>query len=198
MTKPAPRTPDHPVDPAFPARWSPRSFTEEPMPEADLLTILEAARWAPSAPNTQPWRFVHARRGSAAFGAITGGLSGANPEWAPNAAAYVVVVAATGMIDPEGNPKPLKWAEYDTGAAGLAILLQAERLGYRGHPMGGFSAAHLHDALAIPVDGYRIMAVIALGRQGAVETLPEKHRAREVPGPRRPLAELAFEGRFGG
>lgn len=197
MTDPAPRTPDHPVDPAFPARWSPRAFTDAGMPPADLLTVLEAARWSPSASNTQPWRFVYGLRGSTGFAAIAEGLTGGNRDWAPRAAALVVTVAQIEGKDAEGNPRPQRWAEHDTGAAGLAMALQAERLGYRAHPMGGFDPAALHRALAIPEAGHRIMAVIAIGRQGPADLLPEQHRPRETPGPRRPLAELAFEGRFG-
>ena len=124
------RQPDHPVDKQFPARWSPRSFSAAMVSEAELLTVLEAARWAPSASNNQPARFVWGLRGDAGFAAILGALVPFNRDWAQRAAALVVVASRDVTVAADGKVTPNRWAAFDAGAdtfvAGSAIFGQKD------------------------------------------------------------------------
>lgn len=193
-----PRQPAHPIDAPFVARWSPRAFTDEAIPRDTLLGLLEAARWAPSAANAQPWRFAWARRGTPAFERFLSALAPANQAWARNAAALVAVASRPTMERP-GRPGPVPNAShaFDAGAAWAQLALQAQRWGWATHAMGGFDAARAREALALP-DGLALHAFVAVGRRGDPATLPEALRARERPSDRRPLSELAFEGGFQG
>lgn len=188
------RIPDHPTHPQFPARWSPRSFAEDTMSEAQVLSLLEAARWAPSASNSQPARFAYGLRGDAGFAAIFDGLMGFNTVWAGKAAA-LIVVASQRFVEKDGAQAENVWHAFDAGAAWMSIALQAQEMGLVAHAMGGFEAGVLAPALGLP-DGHVIHAVVAVGKQGPVSDLPEKYQAREMPSPRRPVAEVAGRGKF--
>jgi len=188
------RQADFPVDPQFVSRWSPRAFAHTPMTEAQVMSLLEAARWAPSASNHQPARFAWGLRGDAAFAAIHGGLMGFNTVWAGKAAA-LVVVASKPVVEKDGEAAENVWHAFDAGAAWMSMALQAQAMGLVAHAMGGFEAKVLAPALHLP-DGYIIHAVVAFGTQGDAEDLPEKLQARENPSPRRPVADVAGHGRF--
>ena len=188
------RHPDHPVDPRFPARWSPRSFAADTMSAAQLLSLLEAARWAPSASNSQPVRFAYGLRGDAGFAAIFDGLMGFNTVWAGKAAA-LIVVASQRFVEKDGAQAENVWHAFDAGAAWMSLALQAEVMGLVAHAMGGFEGAKLAPALGLP-EGHVIHAVVAVGKQGDVAELPEKLQEREKPSPRRPVAEVAGHGKF--
>ncbi len=188
------RRPDFPVDPQFVTRWSPRAFAATPMHEADVMQLLEAARWAPSASNHQPARFAWGLRGDAAFAAIHGGLLGFNKVWTEKAAA-LVVVASKPVVEKDGAESKNVWHAFDAGSAWMSMALQAQGMGLVAHAMGGFEAEVLAPALHLP-DGYVIHAVVAFGTQGDASDLPEKLQAREHPSGRRPVAELAGHGRF--
>ncbi|ACL65074.1 nitroreductase [Anaeromyxobacter dehalogenans 2CP-1] len=192
------RRPEHPIDAPFLARWSPRAFTDEAIPRDTLLGLLEAARWAPSAMNAQPWRFAWARRGTPAFDRFLSALAPANQAWARNAAALVAVASREAMELP-GRPGPVPNAShaFDAGAAWAQLALQAQRWGWATHAMGGFDAARAREALALP-DGLALHAFVAIGRRGDAAALPEALRARERPSDRLPLSALAFEGGFEG
>lgn len=192
---PMSRKPDHAVDPQFPGRWSPRAFSEAPMDEAQLMTLLEAARWAPSAANLQPWRFAWALRGEAGFAAIFDALAPGNQAWAGRAAALVVVASKTTRLTPEGEEVASPFHAFDAGAAWANLALQAHLSGWAAHGMGGFDHARLAAALQMPA-GLALQAVVAIGRPGDPAALPEALRAREIPSPRKPLAELAARGAF--
>jgi nitroreductase len=170
-------------------RWSPRSFdAEHAFPEGALRSVFEAARWAPSANNTQPWRFIVARRGSESYARIERALLGFNREWAVSAAALIVNIAE--VIDPEGKPR--KWAEYDLGQAVAHLTVQAHADGYYTHQMGGFdreaiSAAFDLDERLLPV------SITAIGAIGTPEQLSEVLRERETaPRTRLSLEELVI------
>jgi nitroreductase len=170
-------------------RWSPRSFdpTAE-IPEEQIASLVEAARWAPSAANLQPRRFVVARRGSEAFEAITDSLTEGNRAWAPNASLLIVAIALT--TDPEG--KPYRWAEYDAGQAMANLTTQAHALGLHVHPMGGFDPEALGLAFDLPDDAVPV-TVNAVGLRAPADQLPERFRAREnAPRTRLPLDELVL------
>lgn len=185
----------HPVDPLFPARWSPRAFSDATLTEAQVQVLLEAARWAPSAANHQPWRLVWALRDEPGFRAILDGLVPFNRDWAEKAAALVVVASKDRMADRDGSEADNRWAAFDSGAAWMSLALQAARDGLAAHAMGGFDAAALAASLALP-EGHSLHAVVAVGHPGRPDSLPEPLRAREVPSPRLALEEIAFRGRF--
>lgn len=193
-TPPA-RRPDHPVDPRFLSRWSPRAFAPAELDAAQVATLLEAARWAPSASNHQPWRFVWALRADAGFAAILGALVPFNRDWAQKAGALVVVAAKTTVAGRDGAEAPNRWAAFDAGAAWMSLALQAQDMGLVAHAMGGFDAEALAQAVALP-QGHELLAVVAVGQQGSAADLPEALRARETPNARRPLSETAFRARF--
>ena len=188
------RTPDHPVASQFVARWSPRAFAAQPLTEAQVLTVLEAARWAPSANNNQPWRFAYALRGDEGFAAIARSLSAGNRLWAEQAAALVVVVSAT-TVQRNGVDVPNATHAFDTGAAWAQLALQAHLSGWISHAMGGFDHDTLRSGLNVPA-ACALHAVVALGHPGDPATLPEALRAREMPNQRRPLSETARRGGF--
>jgi len=190
------RTPDHPINALFTDRWSPRAFTGEAIPEPVLLSMLEAARWAPSAYNAQPWRFIYARRDTASWLPVFDTLVEFNQGWAQRAAALVVIVSARQAVFPgKTDAAPNAWHSFDSGAAWASIAFQATLSGWSAHGMAGFDADRLRQALGIPGD-YAIETVIAIGKRGDKGVLPEGLQARETPNGRLPLAQLAAEGRF--
>lgn len=190
------RQPDHPIHPLFTDRWSPRAYTGEAIGTQELLSLLEAARWAPSAYNAQPWRFIYARRDTASWSPIFDSLVEFNQGWARQAAALVVFVSASEAVFPgRAEPAPNAWHAFDTGAAWASLAFQATLSGWSAHGMAGFDADRLRAAVDLP-PGYAIQAVVAIGRQGDRSVLPEALQAREAPSGRRPLAQSATEGRF--
>ncbi len=184
------RTPGHPVDPLFVNRWSPRAMSGEEIPEVQLLTLFEAARWAPSANNNQPWRFVYARRNTPHWDRFFGLLAEGNRVWAKQAAVLVVVVSKTTF---DHNEKYSRTHTYDAGAAWGNLALQGSLLGLVVHGMQGFDYDRARSELGIP-DLYQVEAMIAIGRPGNKEDLPEHLLAREFPSPRKALEELLREG----
>lgn len=195
LDQPAGRQPDHPVAPQFPARWSPRSFTDRALTEAEVMSLLEAARWAPSASNHQPWRLVWALRGEAAFEAIRDTLTGNNPLWAGKAAVLFVVASKDRVLNREGAEVANRTAGFDTGAAWMSLALQAEAMGLFAHAMGGFDKDRLAAAIHLP-EGHTLHCVVAAGEQGPADALPEVLREREKPSGRKPVGEVAVRGRF--
>ena len=196
MTTLGNRTAGHPIDPLFLERWSPRAFTAEAIPQDVLMTIMEAARWAPSSYNSQPWRFVYAIRDTAHWPKLLGLLNEFNQSWAKNAGA-ILVVASSETMQPPGAEKPVPSHShsFDAGAAWANLALQATRSGWHAHGMVGFDIARAKAELGFP-EGYRVEAAIAIGRKGSPEMLPEGLRAREMPSPRLPLSATVFEGKF--
>jgi nitroreductase len=189
------RQPDHPVAPEFLTRWSPRSFTDREVTEAEVMSLLEAARWAPSASNLQPWRLVWARRGEDAFAAIHETLASGNQVWAGRAGALFAVASKDTMTNREGAEVANRTAGFDTGAAWLSLALQAQTLGLCAHAMGGFDKDKLAAAVGLP-DGHSLHCVVAVGEQGPADALSEDLKAREKPSGRKPAAEIAVHGRF--
>ncbi|GAP35107.1 nitroreductase family protein [Piscinibacter sakaiensis] len=192
-----PRTADHPIDRQFLDRWSPRAFTGEALPAETLLTLLEAARWAPSAFNSQPWRFVYAHRDTPAWGPVFDTLSATNQGWARQAGALVVVLSSTHWTPPgKDAPEPLRSHAFDAGAAWGYLALQARLAGWDAHAMGGFDRERARQSLGLP-ETLEPQAVVAIGRRGDKSVLPDALQAREAPNGRRPLAGSIFEGRVG-
>lgn len=191
-----PRIPDHTIEALFYERWSPRAFTGEEISVETLMGLFEAARWAPSAMNVQPWRFVFARRGTPAFERFLATLVPANQLWASKASALVAVVSHELMALP-GNDELVRSAShsFDAGAAWAQLALQAHLWGWSTHAIGGFDRDKAHDALSVPAD-HRVEIFVAIGRQGDASALPDWAKAREKPNDRRSLAELVREGSF--
>jgi nitroreductase len=195
MTTADSRSTDYPVDPLFLERWSPRSFTGAPMSEYDLMTILEAAHWAPSAFNSQPWRFIYARRDTEHWPRLLGLLTESNQRWAKNASALVILVSKMTVLS-NGAEVPSWSHSLDAGAAWCSLALQAHLSGWAAHGMVGFDRERAVAELGVP-DGYRVEAAIAIGRRGDRSLLPESLQAREQPNGRVPLPQVAGEGHFG-
>jgi nitroreductase len=194
----ADRQPDRPVDRLFLERWSPRAFDGSEMPEEDLLTMLEAARWAPSAFNSQPWRFLYARRGDADWQRFLGLLIPWNQSWAHSASALVYILSdSLPFTDKTGEPATSHTHSYDAGAAWACFALQASLIGYQAHGMSGVDFERAAAELGVP-ERYRIEAAAVVGRLGDPAMLPEKLRAREVPSGRNPVEEFAFQGGWPG
>lgn len=192
----ASRIADHPVDPMFLQRWSPRAFTGESISEAELMTLFEAARWAPSAGNSQPWRFIYARRETAAWQRFLGLLEEANRVWAHRAAALVIVLSKKSVQRPgRAEPKPLYSHSFDTGSAWAMLALQALRSGWHTHPMLGFDIPRTIAELRIP-DDHHVEAAVAIGRRGDKSVLSDSQQEHEIPSGREPLANLVIEGEF--
>lgn len=189
------RQPDFPVDPLFTNRWSPRSFTGEDVPLEVLHSALEAARWAPSASNAQPWRFLIARNGDAHWAKFTALLNGRNARWASKASALVLIVSAT-EVERGGQKGPNNSHSFDAGAAWANFAHQALLLGWHTHGIGGYDRDLARETLKIPAD-FALEALIALGRQGPLDTLDEDFHAQESPSARRRLSESVFAGEFG-
>ncbi len=196
MTEKNSRASDHPIEPIFLERWSPRAFVDEVISETDLLTMIEAGRWAASSYNSQPWRFLYARRGTPSWDLFLSLLVPFNQSWAKNASALLVLVSAETMRPPGAEKDvPSHSHSLDTGAAAANFALQATFMGWQVHGMVGFDIARAFAELNVPA-GYRVEAAYAVGRPGDKATLPEALQAREQPSPRRPLAEIAMEGGF--
>ena len=196
MTNANHRQSDYPIDPLFLERWSPRAFTGETISEADLLTMIEAGRWAASSYNSQPWRFLYARRDTAHWNKFFGLLVAFNQSWCKDASALVVLVSNSVMRPPGADKDvPSHSHSLDTGAAAANFALQATRMGWHVHGMVGFDIERAFAELNVP-QGHRVEAAYAIGRIGDKSKLPEALQARETPSPRRPIAEIAFEGGF--
>ncbi|MCF1480744.1 MULTISPECIES: nitroreductase family protein [Rhizobium/Agrobacterium group] len=190
------RSSDYDIDPIFLDRWSPRALDPQAMSEEDLMTILEAARWAPSSFNAQPWRFIYAQRDTPEWQNIFGLLAPMNQAWASRASVLVVIVSANTAIMPmQTEPVPSYSHSFDAGAAWAYLALQATRLGWYAHGMAGFDVPRSYEVLGVP-ESFRVEAVIAIGRIGDKSLLPPPLQEREQPNGRRPLQESAMKGRF--
>ncbi len=191
-----PRIAELGINEQFINRWSPRAFSDATIPEETLLSFLEAARWAPSAYNSQPWRFLYARRGTPNWERYLGLLNEFNRSWAQHAAALVIILSKTTFTAPGASEEtPALWHTFDTGSAWGHLALQASLSGWHTHGMAGFDKELTRKELKVP-EGYELHAAIAIGKLGDKATLAEHLQARELPSPRRPLSELAAEGDF--
>jgi nitroreductase len=196
MTTANGRTADHSIHKLFLERWSPRAFTGEEISAADLAIVFEAARWAPSSYNSQPWRFLYARRGTAHWDTFLGLLNPFNQSWANQAAALVILVSRETMLPPGAEKEiPSHSHSFDAGAAWANLAIQTSLLGWDAHAMVGFDIPRAFATLNVPL-GHRVEAAIAIGRRGPASLLPEAIAAREKPNDRKPQSETVFEGGF--
>ena len=174
------------------SRTSSRAFSPERLTEEELMSLFEAAHWAPSSYNNQPWRFIYARRGEKEWPLLFNLLIEFNQSWCKDADTLVLVVSHNTY---EHNDKPSKTSHFDTGAAWMSLALEAHARNWVAHGMEGFDYAAAKIAFNIP-DSYTIEAMIAIGKQGNPETLPPELRKRETPTPRKPLLEVISKGSF--
>jgi nitroreductase len=185
------RRADYPVDRLFLDRWSPRAMSGEELSEQELMVLFEAARWAPTSGNNQPWRVLYARRSSEHWPVFFDLLTEGNRRWTHKAAALLIFISKK----TRDNGAPAITHSYDTGAAWVSLALQGALKGYVVHGMQGFDYERARVVLKIPED-YAVEAAAAVGRPGNVAELPEDLQKREVPSPRRPVKESVCEGPF--
>lgn len=196
MSTSTPRAADHSINPIFLERWSPRAMNGEAISEAELFTFFEAARWAPSSYNSQPWRFLYARRDTPMWETYFGLLAEGNKGWAKDASALVLLLSKITMTIP-GKDVPIESYSHsmDAGAGWGYFALQAQMSGWSTHAMVGYDMPRAVAELDIPAD-YRVECMIAVGRRGDPATLSEAARAREAPNGRSPITTLVREGKF--
>jgi nitroreductase len=173
-------------------RWSPRSMTGEELDNDTLMSLFEAARWAPSSFNNQPWRFIYAKRNTKYWDTIFDLLVESNKVWAKNAGILIVVISNKNF---EYNGKFSITHQYDAGAAWENLALEATSRGLIAHGMQGFDYQKARDRLEIPED-FDVMAMIAIGKKGPKENLPPNLQQKENPNDRKPLNEIIMEGSF--
>ncbi|WP_141692609.1 nitroreductase family protein [Paenibacillus pectinilyticus] len=184
------RKADYPVHSLFLNRWSSRAFEEKEVTQETLHTVLEAARWAPSSSNLQPWRFVvaHTEEQKQKFQAF---IKPNNRLWTDHAP--VLLLLLSHKLRQDGEPNGAH--AFDTGAAWASIAFQAHLLGLATRAVGGYDREKAREVLQVPAE-YELHAVIALGYRGARETLVEEFQQRELPNGRRALNESIIEGSF--
>ena len=192
MTRPwsNPRQPAAEVDALFYDRWSPRALSSTPLTDGEISALFEAARWAPSCFNDQPWLFRYAvtAEDRERFALP---LAPRNLLWAKEAPLLVYVLARRHFAH---NQRENRHAAFDAGAAWLSLALQARRLGLFAHAMAGFDGARAAEVLAVDESRYQILAAIAVGRYGDPAALSEELREGEKRNGRKPLKEVAVEG----
>ena len=186
------RKADHPIELALLERWSPRAMTGEPIPMEELLPLFEAARWAPSSGNAQPWRLLYARRETEQWPLFFDLLMEGNKLWVKNAALLVLFISRSLA---ENTGKPSVTHSFDTGAAWENFALQGNAQGLVVHGMQGFDYEKAKTVLQIP-EYFRVEAMVAVGRSAPLTVLPEALQAREVPSDRRKLKDSMCEGVF--
>jgi nitroreductase len=193
MQKPAPN--DFPVHELIRERWSPRAFADKPISQNVLRSIFEAARWAPSSNNEQPWAYIVAPRDDKdGFQKILSVLVEFNAAWAKSANVLAIAVAELAFAK---NNTPNRNAHYDTGAATALLSMEATAQGLAVHQMAGFDPEKARQVFGIPV-GWEAIAVLAIGYPGDPVSLPQPLKDREMaPRTRKPIAEFVMAGRWG-
>jgi nitroreductase len=193
MEKPAGAA--HPIHDVIARRWSPRAFDERPVEQETLKSLFEAARWAPSSNNEQPWRFIVAsKETSTDYDRLFACLVEGNRKWAFRAPVLILSVASL-LFEDDG--KPNRHALHDTGMAAENFVLQATALGLQAHQMAGFDTQKARETCLIPT-GFDPVAMIALGYPGDPALLPDYLREREIkPRERQPIGDFVFSIKWG-
>jgi nitroreductase len=188
------RKPQYHIEPLFLSRWSQRALTGESIPDEVLFSSFEAARWAPSGGNSQPWRFVYVKRDSEQWPQFLGFVNERNRIWAANASALILLLSRKLRKSDDGD-RPSRSHSFDAGAAWSNFAHQAHLLGWSTRAIGGFDREATRSALAIP-DLYELEVFIAIGRPADSSVLPADLQGREQPTDRELLEDLVAEGRF--
>ena len=186
---------DHPVHALIAARWSPYAWADRPVDPDDLLALFEAARWAASSYNEQPWRWIVARRDDAgSFAQLLSTLVDANQAWAKHAPVLAIGVAISAFAR---NGKPNRAAQHDLGLAAGNLSLEATARGLAVHQMIGILPDRVRELYDVPAEAEPLTG-LAIGYAGDAADLPENLRERDLATrTRKPLAELVFGGRWG-
>jgi|SRR5579862_1249823 nitroreductase len=182
----------YPIEPLFIERWSSRAMSGKALSEAELMALFEAARWAPSCGNFQPWRFLYARRDTDFWPAFFDLLKPSNQAWASRAGALVLVISRTNY---DGDGRACVTHSFDSGAAWQNLALQAWLHKLVAHGIGGFDYERARRVLRIPA-AYAVEAMVVLGHPGDPAELSDALRQREHPNDRRPLSQTVCEGPF--
>lgn len=185
-----PRIPEVEVDGIFVDRWSPRAFDSTPLSDDQVQALFEAARWAPSCFNDQPWLFRYALSEEERARFLPA-LVEKNRQWAQHAPLLLFVLARK-QFSANGNSN--RHAAFDAGAAWMSLALQARRLGLYAHGMAGFSVEKALEILKVDPEEYEVMAAVAVGRRDGSEMLSEDMAKVEHPNTRKPLSEVAHRG----
>ena len=175
----------------FLKRYSPRAMSGETITKDELMTLFDAARWAPSLFNEQPWRFIYGIKRTPAFDKLFSFLMEGNQIWCKNAAVLILVISKNKTSRGDENATH----SFDTGAAWENLALQATSIGLVSHGMAGLYYAKAKEGLSVS-DDYKVEMMIAIGKPGKIEDLPENLREREKPSYRKSLEEIVFEGEF--
>ena len=186
------RTSEYSINPLILSRWSPRSMTGEELGDDDIMSLFEAARWAPSSFNNQPWRFIYAKRNTEHWDRLFNLLVDVNKTWAKNAALLAVVISRKNF---EFNEKPARTHQFDTGSAWENLALEASSRGIVAHGMQGFDYEKAKTELGIPAD-FEVMAMIAIGKRGPKDNLPTELQDKEKPNDRKALKDIIMEGTY--
>lgn len=186
------RKPEYPINPLFINRWSPCAFTGELISQQELMTLLEAARWAPSSYNNQPWRFLYAHKNGPYWELFFNLLTEANKLWVQNAAVLILIISRNYFTY---NNLPSRTHSFDAGSAWENLALQAVFSGLATHALEGFDYDAARQQLSIP-DIYTVEAMVAVGKQAPASMLPKELQEREQPNERKPLSALCVEGPF--
>lgn len=184
------RKPDYPIHPLILNRWSPRAMSGEALSDQELLPLFEAARWAPSSYNNQPWRFLYAKRETEHWEKFFDLLVDFNQRWCRNAAVLGLIISDRFF---EKNDKPCVTHALDAGAAWENLALEGTSRHLVVHGMEGFDYQKARKNLKIP-DRYEVLAMFAIGKKAPKESLSPELQAKETPSPRKKLEEIAFEG----
>ena len=179
------------VEPMFVERWSSRSFTDKPLTSDQIASLFEAAHWAPSNGNAQPWLFVYATDGPDRE-RLNSVLNEGNSRWAPKAPMLVLVFAR--KVTEDG--KNIRTAQFDTGAAWMSLALQANRMGLNTRGMGGIDLDAAYDAAGVPRETFESICAIAVGTRGTDSNLDPGMVKQNFANDRKPAGEIAFKGRF--
>jgi nitroreductase len=178
------------INPLILNRWSPRSMTGEELDNEEIMSLFEAARWAPSSYNNQPWRFIYAKRNTEHWDRLFNLLAEGNRAWAKNSALLVVVISRKNF---EYNEKPARTHQFDTGSAWENLALEAFSRGIVAHGMQGFDYDKARIDLEIPID-FEVMAMIAIGKKGSRDNLSPELQEKEKLSDRKPLKDIVMEG----
>lgn len=186
------RKPEFPILDLLLTRWSPRALSGEAIPKEELMQLFEAARWAPSSYNNQPWRFIYALRNTPDWQTFLELLTPQNQIWAQQGAALVVIISVNNFTY---NGKLSRTHSFDTGAAWFSLALQGHSMGLVVHGLEGFDYAAAECLLHIP-DQHTVEAMCVIGKPGKIAELPTELQKIEEPSDRNPLSSTVFEGKW--
>ncbi len=175
------------ADKVFIERWSPRSFVPNTISELDLKKIIDAARWSPSTMNEQPWLFFTASRETSKFQEFVKCLNEGNQVWANHSSVIGFIIARKFF---KKKPRENSLAEFDCGAAWMALTIQARLLGYYTHGMGGINRAKIEELFNLDEKTQKVIMGFALGKRADASALPEELRNKEIPSPREELGDI--------